>query len=92
MSDKDKKPKELKKFPMFNTDEEAEQFVDTADLSEYDFSDFRPMTFEYVPKDKSISLRMPEALLEKVKARAEHIGMPYQRFIRHAIEQAVQDK
>ncbi len=32
-----------KKIPSFKTDEEAEHFVDTADLSEYDLSDFKPV-------------------------------------------------
>jgi hypothetical protein len=40
--------KPLKKFPLFLTDEEAEHFVDEADLSEYDFSGFKRMKFELV--------------------------------------------
>ena len=35
-----------KKIPAFESDEEAERFVDTADLSEYDFSQFKPVRFE----------------------------------------------
>jgi hypothetical protein len=31
-----KKPKKLKKLPTLRTDKEAEDFVDNADLSEYD--------------------------------------------------------
>lgn len=33
---------EYRTFPAFRTDEEMEAFVDSADLSEYDFSDLRP--------------------------------------------------
>ena len=33
----------LKKLPALLTDEAAERFIDTADLSEYDLSGFRPM-------------------------------------------------
>lgn len=40
-----KKP--LKSFPPLLTDEEAERFTDEADLSEYDFSGFRPVRFEF---------------------------------------------
>ncbi len=36
----------LKKVPIFKTNEEAQAFVDTADLSEYDLSDMVPMRFE----------------------------------------------
>ncbi len=80
-----------KTFPDFKTDKEAEQFVETADLSQYDFSDMRPMLFELRPKDKSVSLRLPEALLAEVRIRAKHAGIPYQRFMRLAIERAIYD-
>jgi len=80
---------ELKKFPRFETDEEAERFVDEADLSEYDFSEFKPMRFELRRKDKQINIRMPEDMLDAVKARAKARDIPYQRFIREAIEEAL---
>jgi predicted DNA binding CopG/RHH family protein len=79
-----------KKFPDFRTDAEAEEFVATADLSEYDLSDMAPIQFELRKKDKAVSLRLPKKLYEAVKARAERAGIPYQRFIRMAIEQALQ--
>lgn len=81
--------RKLKKFPRFETDEEAERFVDEADLSEYDFSGFKPMRFEIKRKDKQINIRMPEDMLDAVKARAKERNIPYQRFIREAIEQAL---
>jgi predicted DNA binding CopG/RHH family protein len=79
----------LKKFPDFKTDDEAEAFVATADLSEYDLSDMTPMRFELRKKDRAVSLRLPERLYEAVKQRAQSIGIPYQRFIRMAIENAL---
>jgi len=78
-----------KKFPKFKTDAEAEAFVETADLSKYDFSDMVPMRFELRRKDKSISLRLPERLLDAVRVNAKRVGIPYQRFIRLAIEKAL---
>lgn len=78
-----------KKIPTFKTDEEAERFVDTADLSEYDLSGGRMMRFEFKPKGESISLRLPEELLKAVKASAKRHGMPYQRYIRQALEDAL---
>ena len=79
-----------KTIPTFKTDEEAERFVDTADLSEYDLSG-QFMKFELRPKDKTVSLRLPEALLNEVRLRAQRAGMPYQRFIRMAVERAVHE-
>jgi predicted DNA binding CopG/RHH family protein len=78
-----------KKFPDFKTDEEAETFVATADLSEYDLSDMTPMRFELRRKDRAVSLRLPEKLYTAVKQRAQSVGIPYQRFIRMAIENAL---
>ena len=80
-----------KKFPEFKTDAEAEEFVATADLSEFDFSDMKPMRFELRRKDKSVSLRLPEQLLDEVRNTAKRAGMPYQRFIRMAIERALHE-
>jgi predicted DNA binding CopG/RHH family protein len=34
-------------------------------------------------------MRIPEALLEAVKAQADRAGMPYQRYIRQALERAI---
>jgi predicted DNA binding CopG/RHH family protein len=78
-----------KSFPTFKTDEEAENFVDSADLSEYDFSGFEPMRFEFKAKTANVSMRMPQALLEALKDRAKREGIPYQRFIRQTLERAL---
>ena len=82
-------PKTLKPFPRFETDEEAERFVDEADLSEYDFSGFRPMHFEFDTKSQQVNLRMSPGLLARIKERAKARGIPYQRFIREVLEKAV---
>jgi len=79
----------LKPFPKFDTDEAAEAFVATADLTEYDWSDMKPVRFEFAAKDARINMRLPADLLAAVKARAAREHMPYQRFIRRALEGAV---
>lgn len=81
-----------KTFPDFKTDEEAEHFVDTADLSEYDMSGFVPFKFEFANKDERINMRLPSSLLLAVKAKAKVAGIPYQRFIRATLEKAVSGK
>ena len=78
-----------KKFPEFKTDAEAETFVDTADLSEYDFSDMVPTSFELKPKNTAISLRLSDTLLREVRTHADRVGISYQSFIRLAVEQAL---
>ena len=39
-----------KPIPSLRSDTEAEEFVETANLAEYDLSRFKPMRFEIVPK------------------------------------------
>lgn len=78
----------LKKMPVLMTDEEAERFVDTADLSEYDLSGFKPMRFEFEPKAARVNMRLPQPLLDAVKEQAKRRGIPYQRFICEALERA----
>lgn len=75
-----------KPLPPLRSDEEAEQFVDTADLSEYDLSGFKPMRFEIEPKAASLNMRLPAALLDAVKARAKASGIPYTRYVRMLLE------
>jgi predicted DNA binding CopG/RHH family protein len=84
-----KKTTKLKKLPAFKTDREAERFVDTADLTQYDLSGGEFVRFELKPKDKSVNLRLPGQLLDAVRNRAKRAGLPYQRFIRMALEEAV---
>jgi len=76
-------------FPVFQTDEEAEAFVQDADLGDYDLDAMVPVRFEFAPKAARVNMRLPTPLLEAVKAKAKVLGMPYQRFIRQALEQAV---
>ena len=78
-----------KQLPSLKTDAEAEAFVANADLTDYDLSSMVPMRFELRRKDKTVNIRLPEQLLDAVRNRAEQEDIPYQRFIRRAIEQAL---
>jgi predicted DNA binding CopG/RHH family protein len=78
-----------KKLPELHSDAEAEAFVAEADLTEYDLSEFRTVRFEFQPKNERVNMRLPRSLLDAVKASAKKAGIPYQRFIRQALERAV---
>jgi predicted DNA binding CopG/RHH family protein len=78
-----------KKIPAFKSDRAAAAFVDSADLSQFDLSGARLLRFEIKRKNKSINLRLPEELYDAVRKRAARAGLPYQRFIRLALEQAI---
>jgi len=79
-----------KKIPTFKTDEEVEHFLDTADLSEYDLSQFKPVKFEFEKKTAQINMRVPKPLLDAVKLRAKARGIPYTRLVREAMEMALE--
>ncbi len=58
-----KKPdRKLKPFPSFKTDEEAEEFVATADLSEYDISGCKVVRFQFTNRhcDADKSTKTPD--------------------------------
>ena len=77
-----------KKVPRLKTDKQAEAFL-AKDLSRLDFSQFKSTRFEFKKKDGQVNLRMPKPLLAAVKARAKARGIPYTRFIREMLEQAM---
>jgi hypothetical protein len=56
-----------KKIPTFENDAEAEWFVDTADLSQYDLSGLKPVQYEF-EKKKGPSAR---GAVERAVARPE---------------------
>jgi predicted DNA binding CopG/RHH family protein len=78
-----------KKLPKLRSDAEAEAFVEMADLTQFDLSEMRELHFELGPKTERINMRLPKQLLDAVKAHAARRHIPYQRFIRAVLEQAV---
>ena len=77
-----------RKIPRLTTDEEAEAFL-AQDLSDLDFSQFEPARFEFEKKSERINMRVPKPLLDALKARASHRGIPYTRLIREIIEREI---
>jgi predicted DNA binding CopG/RHH family protein len=77
-----------RKVPKMTTDEEAEAFLQQ-DLSDLDFSQFKPVTFEFQPKSAQLNMRVPDPLMKAIKDRAKLRGIPYTRYIRELIERDV---
>ncbi|MDR0275096.1 MAG: BrnA antitoxin family protein [Burkholderiaceae bacterium] len=75
----------MKKVPEFKTDQEAADFLDQ-DLSNLDFSQFKPMRFEIAPKQAALNMRLPSALLNALKVKAKSQGIPYSRYVRMLLE------
>ncbi|HEX5325591.1 MAG TPA: CopG family antitoxin [Acetobacteraceae bacterium] len=76
-------------MPALKSDKAAEEFVAKSDLTDYDLAGMQMVRFEFQPKSERVNMRLPRPLLDAVKARAAKAGVPYQRFIRQALETAV---
>lgn len=60
--------------------------METADLPDYDLSGVKPMRFEIAQKDAVLTLRVPEALMSRIRSRAKEAGVPYSRYVRMVLE------
>jgi predicted DNA binding CopG/RHH family protein len=78
-----------KPMPTLVSDADVERFVETADLSTYDLSGFKPMHFEFEAKTAALNMRLPQSLLEALKAKAKAKGIPYSRYVRLLLESNV---
>jgi len=76
-------------LPTVTSDRAAASFVTRADLSRYDLGALAPARFEFAPKSARLNMRLPEELLAAVKDAAADRGIPYQRFVRQALERAL---
>lgn len=79
------------KIPKFATEDKEAQFWSNLDLSEYlEPSDFKRVSFPNLkPTTRSISIRIPEYLLNRVKEKANEINIPYQSLIKDYIKKGV---
>jgi predicted DNA binding CopG/RHH family protein len=80
-----------RKVPRMTTDQEAEAFL-AQDLSNLDFSQFKPVKFEFEAKSAQLNMRLPQSLLDAIKKRAKARGVPYTRFVRQVLEEAVEEQ
>ena len=76
--------KKAKKTPKFNTEAEERAFWEEHDSSDYvDWTKAQAVTLQNLkPSTKTISLRLPEMLLDSIKLEANKRDMPYQSLIK----------
>lgn len=77
--------------PKFKNEDKEREFWTNLDLSEYfESSDFERVSFPNLkPTSRSISIRIPEYLLNRVKEKANEINVPYQSLIKGYIKKGV---
>ncbi len=85
--------KKLKKIPSFKTENEEREFWESHDSSEYlDLSKAKRAVLPNLkPSTKTISLRLPEGLLNRIKVEANKRDMPYQSLIKVWLAKEIQE-
>jgi predicted DNA binding CopG/RHH family protein len=76
--------KKLKNIPNFKNEEEEREFWAKADSSTYiNWSKSKQVKFSNLkPSTKTISLRLPESMLDAIKILANKRDVPYQSLIK----------
>ena len=82
--------KELK-IPKFKSEDEEREFWAQIDLADYfEAKDFTSVSFPNLkPTSRAISLRLPEAMLMRLKEQANELQVPYQALIKQYIAQGL---
>jgi len=82
-----------KKIPQFTSEQEEREFWESHDSSEYlDVSKAeRAILPNLKPSTKTISLRLPEGLLDSIKVEANKRDIPYQSLIKAWLARDVQE-
>lgn len=77
-------PKKLKPVPHFKNEAEERKFWETHDSTDYvDWSKAEQVRFPNLKlSTQSISLRLPQSLLERIKIAANKRDVPYQSLIK----------
>ena len=85
--------KKLKKIPDFKNEAEERTFWETHDSSDYlDWSEAQTVAMPNLkPSTRTISLRLPEPLLERIKIEANKRDMPYQSLIKAWLAEDVKE-
>ncbi|MDP2638126.1 MAG: BrnA antitoxin family protein [Candidatus Levybacteria bacterium] len=78
-------------LPKFKNEDEERDFWARIDLSKYyEPSDLEEVSFPNLkPTSRSISIRIPEYLINRVKEKANEINIPYQSLIKQYIKKGV---
>lgn len=78
-------------LPKFKNEDEERKFWSKLDLSEYyEPEDLEEVSFPNLkPTSRSISIRLPEYLLDRVKEKSNEINIPYQSLIKQYIKKGV---
>ena len=84
----------LKKIPKFKSETEEAEFWATHDSTGYiDYSAVKRVVFPNLkPSTKTISIRLPESLIEHLKLLANKRDVPYQSLLKIFLSERVEEE
>lgn len=83
--------KKAVKIPKFKNEDEERSFWSKIDLTDYfESKDLKAVSFpDLKPTSRSISLRIPETMIMRLKEQANELHVPYQSLIKQYIAQGI---
>jgi predicted DNA binding CopG/RHH family protein len=86
--------KKFKKVPKFKNEAEEREFWARQESSEYiDWSRAQKATFPSLkPSLKSISIRLPESMIEQLKVLANKKDVPYQSLVKFYLSEKIHEE
>ena len=84
----------LKKVPKFKSEKEELEFWSTHDSADYiDYSKAKRALFpDLKPSTRTISIRLPESLIEHLKVLANKRDIPYQSLLKMFLVEKVEEE
>lgn len=89
-----KKKTKKKKVPRFRSEDEEREFWAEADSTDYvDWNNARRLVLPKLkPSQKTISLRLPEMMLAKLKVLANKRDVPYQSLLKIFLAERIEEE
>lgn len=87
-------PKKLKEIPTFNNEDEEREFwaqEDSTDFVDWDSAENTTLP-KLKPTTRTISLRISEAMLEKIRLAANKRDVPYQSLIKMFLKERLDEE
>lgn len=83
--------KKMLKVPKFKNEDEERDYWSKLDLSDYfEAKDFEKASFPNLkPSTRSISIRLPDYMLVRLKEKANELDVPYQSLLKGFIKQGL---
>ena len=86
--------KKLKEIPKFKNEDEEREFWGSHDSMDYvDWDNARPVVFSKLkPTTRTISLRLPGSMLDRLKVAANKRDVPYQSLIKMFLKERLDEE